>query len=64
VQAFCTSATHREVVPCDSTALLLHRSRHAVAVLYNGLSFHLKIAPSHGDVNPHLTHGSLGAAEL
>jgi len=26
---------------------------------YRGMPFTLKIAPSHGDLNPHLTHGSL-----
>jgi len=30
VQAFCTSATHRAVVPCDSTAFLFKDARTGV----------------------------------
>jgi len=41
----------------------LHRWPKSVPILYNGPPFPLKIAPSHGDLDPYLIHCSLGAPE-
>jgi len=48
---------------CRAVQPFLHSSPQSVAILYNGLPFPLKIARSHGDVDPHLIHGSLGPPE-
>ena len=44
--------------PISTTAEQLLRSlRQRVAILYNGLPLPLNIAPSYGDLDPHLIHG-------
>jgi len=41
----------------------LHSSRNIVPILHNGPLSPLKTAASYGDLDPHLTHGSLGPPE-
>jgi len=40
-----------------------HTGDHRVSILYNGPPLSPKIVPSHGDLEPHLIHDSLGPSE-
>jgi len=42
-----------------SVQLFLYTWPYSVPIFYNETPFPLKIAPSHGDLNPNLIHGSL-----
>jgi len=46
-----------------SVQLFSHSSPHIVPIHYNGPPHALKIAHSHGDVDPHLIHGTLSPLE-
>jgi len=63
VQAFCTSARHRTVIPCDSTAFLFHSSPQSPYTLQWATPSPVKITPSRKGSGPHLMHGSLSPPE-